>query len=289
MGQRITGMTSGQNSLPVAGTIFKFEQHGQSGKWLSELIPRTGKIADQIALIRTMNTDAINHDPAMTFIQSGSQQPGRPSLGAWVSYGLGSENENLPAFVVLISQANALNNDQPLFSRLWGSGFLPSSHQGVRFRAGGDPVLYLADPAGVDRETRRKMLDAVAKLNHMNEDAYGDPEIATPVDGSFEGTREHVRDVRTRFAKAGHICRELSTGSPAGGVRRAIHRALPSRVGSASGPASRSGITMQRHRPAILRAGSGFEAARPAGRHFSGLGGEFGRTVYCQGKLTETN
>src|SRR5215208_1050647 len=126
MGQRITGMTSGQSSLPVTKSLFKFNQHGQSGAWMSELLPHTAKIVDDITIIRTVNTDAINHDPAITFIQSGSQQPGRPSLGSWISYGLGSENQNLPAFVVLISQSNALYVDQPLFSRLWGSGFLPS-------------------------------------------------------------------------------------------------------------------------------------------------------------------
>ena len=134
MGQRITGMTSGQDSLPVAKSIFKFSPHGKSGTWISDLLPHTGRIVDDISLIRTMHTDAINHDPAITFIQTGFQQPGRPSMGAWVSYGLGSENQNLPAFVVLISQANGLNTDQPLFSRLWSSGFLPSKYQGVRFR-----------------------------------------------------------------------------------------------------------------------------------------------------------
>src|SRR5581483_1852698 len=181
MGQRITGMTSGQSSLPVVSSIFKFSQHGQSGAWLSELLPYTSKIVDHIAIIKTMHTEAINHDPAITFIQTGSQQPGRPSMGAWVSYGLGSENQNLPAFVVLISQANALNIDQPLFSRLWGSGFLPSNHQGVRFRAGSDPVLYLEDPPGIDKATRRRMLDGIAKLNHMRAQIYGDPEIETRI------------------------------------------------------------------------------------------------------------
>src|ERR671931_404353 len=151
MGQRITGMTSGQSSLPVASSIFKFRQHGESGAWLSELLPHTAKIVDEITIIKTVNTEAINHDPAITFIQTGSQQPGRPSLGAWVSYGLGSENENMPAFVVLLSQAHALNTDQPLFSRLWSSGFLPSSFQGVRFRAGNAPVLFLQDPPGISK------------------------------------------------------------------------------------------------------------------------------------------
>src|ERR1700739_4350611 len=151
MGQRITGMTSGQSAFPVAPSIFKFNQYGKSGTWLSELLPYHAKIVDDITIIKSAYTEAINHDPAITFIQTGFQQPGRPSMGAWVSYGLGSENQNLPAFVVLISQAQALNPDQPLFSRLWGSGFLPSRYQGVRFRAGSDPVLYLADPPGIDR------------------------------------------------------------------------------------------------------------------------------------------
>jgi hypothetical protein len=181
MGQRITGMTSGQSSLPVARSIFKFQQYGESGAWVSELLPNIAKIVDDITIIKTMNTDAINHDPAITFIQSGSQQPGRPSMGAWVSYGLGSENRNLPAFVVMLSQAQALNPDQPLFSRLWGSGFLPSNHQGVRFRAGNNPVLYLHNPEGVDPSTRRDMLDAVGKLNRMRFEQFADPEIETRI------------------------------------------------------------------------------------------------------------
>jgi hypothetical protein len=171
----------GQSSLPVARSMFEFSQHGQAGTWVSELLPHTAKIADDITVIKTMNTDAINHDPAITFIQTGFQQPGRPSIGAWLSYGLGSENQNLPAFVVLLSQAQALNTDQPLFSRLWGSGFLPSSYQGVRFRAGAAPVLYLEDPPGVGKTSRRQMLDAVAKLDAIKFAAYGDPEIETRI------------------------------------------------------------------------------------------------------------
>jgi hypothetical protein len=174
-------MTSGQDSLPVASSIFRFDQHGQRGTWLSELIPHHGKIIDDIALVKTVYTEAINHDPAITFMQTGSQQPGRPSTGAWISYGLGSENRDLPAFVVLISQKSAINNDQPLFSRLWGSGFLPSAHQGVRFRASGDPVLYLADPPGMSSTARRRMLDGLAELNRMRYEAFGDPEIDTRI------------------------------------------------------------------------------------------------------------
>src|SRR5688572_20121494 len=180
-GQRITGMTSGQSAFPCVKSLFKFKQHGQSGIWVSDLLPHTAKIVDEIAVIKTMYTDAINHDPAITFIQTGFQQPGRPSMGAWLSYGLGSENQNLPAFVVLLSQAQALNADQPLFSRLWASGFLPSSYQGVRFRAGSAPVLFLQDPPGIGKNTRRQMLDAVAKLNTMKHEAYGDPEIETRI------------------------------------------------------------------------------------------------------------
>ena len=180
MGQRVA-QTMGQSTLPVARSVYKFAQHGQSGTWVSELLPHTAKIVDDIAVIKTMYTDAINHDPAITFIQTGFQQPGRPSMGAWLSYGLGSENRNLPAFVVLLSQANALNADQPLFSRLWASGFLPSSYQGVRFRAGNAPVLYLEDPPGIRQRTRREMIDAVSKLNALRHEAYGDPEIETRI------------------------------------------------------------------------------------------------------------
>ena len=180
-GQRITGMTSGQTTFPVASTVFKFAQHGKAGTWLSELLPHTAKIADDITLIKSMHTDAINHDPAITFIQTGSQQPGRPSIGAWASYGLGSENQNLPGFVVLISQSNTPINDQPLFSRLWSSGFLPSNYQGVKFRSGGDPVLFLSDPPGMNKSTRRGILDSVQQLNKMRLDAYGDPEIETRI------------------------------------------------------------------------------------------------------------
>ena len=179
-GQRVA-QTMGQSTLPVASSLYGFAQHGQSGTWVSELLPYTAKIVDDITVIKTMNTDAINHDPAITFIQTGFQQPGRPSMGAWLSYGLGSDNQTLPSFVVLLSQAHAINADQPLFSRLWASGFLPSSYQGVRFRAGSAPVLFLEDPPGIKTTTRREMLDAVAKLNQMKHEAYGDPEIETRI------------------------------------------------------------------------------------------------------------
>ncbi len=180
MGQRVA-QTMGQSTLPVVNSAYSFARYGKAGTWVSELLPHTAKIVDDITIIKTMHTDAINHDPAITFIQTGFQQPGRPSMGAWLSYGLGTENETLPTFVVLLSQAHAINADQPLFSRLWASGFLPSSYQGVRFRAGSTPVLFLENPPGVSQTTRREMLDAAAKLNAMREAAYGDPEIETRI------------------------------------------------------------------------------------------------------------
>jgi len=156
MGQRITTMTSGQKSFPVAPSAFKFARHGQSGAELSELLPHTAKIVDDISIIRSMRTEAINHDPAVTFVQTGSQLAGRPSMGAWIAYGLGSMNQDLPAFVVMLSRGRT---DQPLYDRLWGSGFLPTKYQGVKLRGGKNPVLFLANPAGCSQQTRRRMLD----------------------------------------------------------------------------------------------------------------------------------
>lgn len=179
MGQRLTGMSANQASLPLAGSAFKFAQHGRSGAWISELLPHTARVADDLCFVRSVHTEAINHDPAITFLQTGSQIAGRPSMGAWLSYGLGSSNQNLPAFVVLVSR-NA-TSDQPLYSRLWGNGFLPSLHQGVQFRAGKDPVLYLNNPAGIDDARRRQMLDRLAELHGVQHDALGDPEILTRV------------------------------------------------------------------------------------------------------------
>ena len=163
MGQRITGMTSGQSSLPVVNSMFKFSQHGKSGTWFSEVTPHIAGIADDIAVIKTINTEAINHDPAITYIQTGFQQPGRPCVGSWLSYGLGTENSNLPAFIVMISSGK--ESDQPLFARLWSAGFLPSEYQGVQFRGGSDPVLFLSNPPGVSATNRRRVLDGISKLN----------------------------------------------------------------------------------------------------------------------------
>jgi len=182
MGQRLTGMTSGQARFPVAPTIFKFQQYGQGGAWISELLPHIANIADDICIVKTIHTEAINHDPAMTFFQTGFQIAGRPSMGAWVSYGLGSLNRDLPTFVALSSRGSGRPSCQPLYDRLWGSGFLPSVYQGVKFRGTGDPVLYLSDPAGVDKTIRRKMLDDVAALNQDAFTEYQDPEIVTRIE-----------------------------------------------------------------------------------------------------------
>jgi hypothetical protein len=305
MGQRITGMTSGQSSFPVAPSLFKFQQAGKCGAWVSELLPHTAKIVDDITIVKTVFTEAINHDPAITFIQTGFQQPGRPSMGAWVSYGLGSENQNLPAFVVLISQANALNPDQPLFSRLWGNGFLPSKYQGVRFRSSGDPVLYLSNPPGISPATRRRMLDGVDKLNQLLSEEYGDPEIEARVaqyelayrmqtsvpeltdlskepDSTFEMYGPDSRKPGTYAANC-LLARRLAER----GVRfiQLYHRGwdqhndLP------------RDITLQCQG---VDQGSAalVQDLKQRGMLDETLvvwGGEFGRTVYCQGKLTATN
>ncbi|HXJ96725.1 MAG TPA: DUF1501 domain-containing protein [Terriglobia bacterium] len=305
MGQRITGMTSGQSSFPVAPSMFKFQQAGKSGAWVSELLPHTAKIVDDITIVKTVYTEAINHDPAITFIQTGFMQPGRPSMGAWVSYGLGSENQNLPAFVVLISQANALNPDQPLFSRLWGNGFLPSKYQGVRFRSGGDPVLYLSNPPGISPATRRRMLDGVDKLNQLLSEDYGDPEIETRVaqyelayrmqtsvpeltdlskepDSTFEMYGPDSRKPGTYAANC-LLARRLAER----GVRfiQLYHRGwdqhndLPRDIAlQCQGVDQGSAALVQ-----DLKQRGMLDETLVV------WGGEFGRTVYCQGKLTATN
>jgi Protein of unknown function (DUF1501) len=306
MGQRITGMTSGQSTFPCVAPMFQFKQYGQSGTWISELLPHTGSIVDDITIVKSLHTEAINHDPATTFIQTGSQQPGRPSLGAWLSYGLGTENENLPAFIVLISQGSGNKTDQPIFSRLWGSGFLPSRHQGVRFRSGGDPVLYLSNPPGIDPHGRRVMLDSVKELNAIASDAVGDAEIETriaqyemafrmqtsvPELSDISGEPQHVldaygvRDDATDggFAKNCLLARRMVER----GVRfvQLMHR----------------GWDQHGDLPRQIR-GQCRDVDQPAAALIKDLkqrgllddtlvvfGGEFGRTVYSQGALTQDN
>ncbi len=304
-GQRITGMTSGQDRLPVAASAFEFQRHGQSGTSLSELLPHTAKVVDNIALVKTVQTDAINHDPAITFIQSGFQQPGRPSMGSWVSYGLGSENRDLPSFVVLISQGSTLSASQPLFSRLWGSAFIPSRYQGVRFRSGQDPVLYLSNPQGIDASTRRSMLDAVAEINRLRSQEFGDPEIETRITQyelayrmqssvpelmDLSGEPEHV------FARYGPDSRKPGTYAAncllarrlaERGVRfvQLFHRGWDQH------------LDLPRDIRLQTRDTDQASAALVQDLKERGLlddtlvvwGGEFGRTVYCQGKLSETN
>ena len=180
-GQRLTTMTSGQSTFPVAPSMFRFDQYGQSGAWFSELMPHMSGLADEWTMIRSLHTEAINHDPAITFMQTGSQLAGRPSIGSWMAYGLGSENADLPAYVVLTSFGSGRRDDQPLYDRLWSAGFLPAKHQGVKFRNAGDPVLYLSNPSGMDRAMRRETLDDLAAINQRHHEALGDPEIRTRI------------------------------------------------------------------------------------------------------------
>ncbi|MEM9340797.1 MAG: DUF1501 domain-containing protein, partial [Bacteroidota bacterium] len=177
-GQRLTGMSADQSSLPLAASLYKFDQYGQSRAWVSELMPYTSEVVDELCFIKSMYTEQINHDPAITFFQTGHQLAGRPSLGSWVSYGLGSDNNNLPSFIVMVSKNGG---GQPLYARLWGNGFLPSKHQGVQFRSGGDPVLFLNDPEHYDGADRAHMLGYLNKLNKLQHDTYGDPEINTRI------------------------------------------------------------------------------------------------------------
>ena len=178
-GQRLTGMTANQSSFPLAGSFVDFKQYGESRAWISDLFPYTSKIVDDICIVKSMYTEAINHDPALTFLQTGAQQGNRPSMGSWLSYGLGSENKNLPAFTVLLSRG--IGNGQGVYTKLWSNGFLDSIHQGVQFSTGENPVLFIKDPKGMDRESRRKMLDNVSSLNQLSYQEFGDPEITTKI------------------------------------------------------------------------------------------------------------
>jgi len=304
-GQRITGMTSGQDSFPVASSVFNFQRHGQSGTYLSELLPHHAKIVDDISIIKTTHTDAINHDPAITFIQTGSQQPGRPSMGAWLSYGLGSETQDLPAYVVLVSQKVSKNNAQPLFSRLWGSGFLPSRYQGIKFRSSGDPVLYLSDPPGVDKKTRRRMLDSLQKLNTLKAETSGDPEINTRIT-QYEMAykmQTSVPELMDLSNEPDHIFDLYGPDSRRPGTYAAnclLARRLAERDvrfvqlymrGWDQHTDLPRDITLQ------TKATDQASAALILDLKQRGMlddtlvvwGGEFGRTVYCQGKLTGTN
>ena len=305
MGQRITGMTSGQKTLPVAPSIFKFAQHGQSGAWLSELLPHTAKVADDLCIIKSMHTEAINHDPAITFFQTGHQLAGRPSIGSWMSYGLGSSNKDLPTYVVLTSRGTGRPNDQPLYDRLWGSGFISTQHAGVKFRNTGDPVLYLSNPDGVDRPMRRDMLDDLAALNGERHQIVGDPEIeariaqyemafrmqaSIPELTDVKGESQEVLDLYGPEVK--------KPGSYAANcllARRLAERDVRFIQLFHQGWDHHGGL------PKALK-GQCSDTDHPTAGLLTDLkqrgmledtllvwGGEFGRTTYCQGKLTREN
>jgi hypothetical protein len=305
-GQRITGMTSGQSSFPCAASVFKFNQYGQNGTYISELMPHVGSIVDDIAIVKSINTEAINHDPATTYIQTGSQQPGRPSFGAWLSYGLGSENENLPTFVVMISQGSGNKTDQPIFSRLWGSGFLPTTHQGVRFRSGDDPVLYLSDPPGIDRETRRRMLDGVGRLNRLSAGSVGDPEINTRIaqyEMAFrmQSSVPHLTDLSDEPKNVLEMYGVKDDGVDGGYARNCLLARRMAERGVRFIQLMHRGWDQHSSLPNQLR-GQCADVDQPSAALIRDLkarglldetlvvwGGEFGRTVYSQGALTKDN
>ena len=304
-GQRLTTMTSGQKSFPVAPSMFSFAQHGESGMWFSDLVPNIARHADRWCMVRSMHTEQINHDPAITFFQTGHQLAGRPSIGSWLSYGLGSDNTDLPAYIVLTSFGSGRPNDQPLYDRLWGAGFLPNQHQGVRFRNTGDPVLYLADPPGVDRARRRATLDRIAAINASRSAAIGDPDIAArtaqyemafrmqasvPEIIDFSDEPKHVLesygpDVHRHGSYAFNclLARRLSER----GVRfvQCFHMGWDHHGGLPNAIKGQVKDTDQ-------ATGALLDDLQQRGLLDETLivwGGEFGRTIYSQGKLTETN
>ena len=303
-GQRLTTMTSGQGRFPIAPSKFRFARHGRAGTWVSELLPWTARLVDDLCVIKSMHTEAINHDPAVTYICTGSQIPGRASLGAWLSYGLGSMNENLPAFVVM-TPSWTRGNDQAIYQRLWGSGFLPGRHQGVSLRSAGDPVLYLNNPPGVDQATRRRMLDSLARLNQRQLDEVGDPEtqariaqyemafrmqssVPELVDVSAEPT--HVRNLYGpevnrpgSFAASCLLARRLAER----GVRftQIFHRGWDQH-GNLAGELPLQAGDVDHGCYGLIT------DLKQRGMLDDTLviwGGEFGRTVYCQGQLTREN
>jgi hypothetical protein len=302
-GQRLTGMTAYQATFPTAPTAFQFAQHGNSGAWLSELLPHTAKIADELTFMKSLHTEAINHDPAVTFFQTGFQLAGRPSIGSWLSYGLGSENQDLPSFVVLISQGRG--NAQALADRMWGSGFLPTKFQGVKFRSGKDPVLYLSNPDGYTAGARRRFLDDLGQLNQMRLEEYQDPEIATRISQyemayrmqtSVPELADLSKEPEKTFEMYGPDARKpgsyaanciLARRLAERGVRfiQLYHRGwdqhgtLPKQIRwqcEDTDQASAALITDLKQRGLLDDT-------------IVIWGGEFGRTVYSQGELTETN
>ena len=304
-GQRLTGMSSGQASFPVAPSLFKFQQHGASGAWVSELMPHLAKVSDDLCFIKSMYTEAINHDPAVTFFQTGFQLAGRPSIGSWLAYGLGSENKNLPAFVVMISQGTGNPNDQPLADRQWGSGFLPTRYQGVKFRSLGDPVLYLSDPAGFPAQARRRFIDDVARLNQVEMDQFGDPEIATRI-AQYEMAykmQSSVPELTDLSKESAHTFELYGPDARKPGTFAAnclLARRMAER-GVRFIQLFHRGWDQHNELPKQLP-GQARDIDQPCAALIQDLkergllkdtlvvwGGEFGRTVYCQGKLTADN
>ncbi|PWJ60362.1 uncharacterized protein DUF1501 [Dyadobacter jejuensis] len=302
-GQRLTGMTAKQSRFPLAGSIFNFAQHGKSGSSISELLPYTAGIADDICIIKSMNTDAINHDPALTFFQSGAQVGNRPSMGAWLSYGLGSENQNLPGFCVLLSRG--IGNGQGVYSKLWTNGFLDSVHQGVQFSSGENPVLYLGDPDGMDRVDRRDMLDKLAALNQGSFDEFEDPEIVTKIQQYEMAFRMQtaVPEVTDMSKEPESIIKMYGADSLIPGTYAAnclLARKL-SEQGVRFVQLYHQGWDGHANLPMEIRAQSKdvdqASAALVTDLKQRGLldetlviwGGEFGRTNYCQGEFTKEN
>jgi hypothetical protein len=304
-GQRLTAMTATQDRFPIAPPIFRFVRHGRCGAWVSNLMPYTTRVVDELCFIKSMHTEAINHDPAITFFQSGAQLAGRPSMGAWVSYGLGSENRDLPGFVVLVSQGTGNPNDQPLYDRLWGSGFLPSRYQGIKFRSTGDPVLYLSNPAGLDSATRRRMLDDLARLNRLRQEETGDPEIATRI-AQYEMAfrmQTAVPELTDLSREPRHVIDMYGPEARRPGTFAAnclLARRLAER-GVRFIQLFHRGWDQHTNLPRQIR-GQCRDTDQPSAALITDLkqrgllddtlvvwGGEFGRTVYCQGTLTADN
>lgn len=301
-GQRLTTMTSTQERFPIAPSKYRFKRHGRSGSWVSELMPHTAHVVDDLCFIRSMHTEAINHDPAVTFFQTGAQLAGRPSIGAWLSYGLGSLNQDLPTFVVMISQGSGNPNDQPLYDRLWGSGFLPSNYQGVKFRSEGDPVLFLSNPPGLTDATRRRFLDDLAKLNQLKLEEAGDPEIATRIAQyemayRMQTSVPELTDVSNEPARVFDLYGPDSRKPGTFAANCLLARRLVER-GVRFVQLFHRGWDQHAHLPRQITGQCAdtdqASAALVLDLKRRGLledtlviwGGEFGRTVYCQGKLT---
>jgi hypothetical protein len=305
MGQRITTMTSGQKRLPVAPSLFPFARHGKCGAWLSELLPHTAGVVDDLCIVRSMQTEAINHDPAITFVQTGSQIAGRPSMGAWVAYGLGSANRDLPAFVVLVSRGTGNPADQPLYDRLWGSGFLPTRYQGVKLRGGKEPVLFLANPVGCSPQLRRQILDDLDELNRLEYAESGDPEVLTRV-AQYElayRMQSSVPELTDLSREPEHVLQMYGPDVRKPGSYAAnclLARRLAER-GVRFIQLYHMGWDQHTNLPKQIR-GQCRDTDQPSAALLKDLmargllddtlviwGGEFGRTVYSQGELTADN